>query len=124
MLAQLAVKYNADLVFTSLHRLHGGDLECIIYRSLMNSENPVHVAFIEENKDVIQELTWGVSTPNLKNRSNEVKEHIISHKYSHYIVFEDEEYIDKDFNPIMTDTYTGLNESHIEIAEKILSKPF
>lgn len=120
-LAKLAVKHNAKLVLTSLHRLHGGSLDCIIYRSLENSNNPEHKAFIKENDDLLGDLTMVCPTPDFGDRSLEVLQSIRDEEFTHYVVFEDEHFIDPKLNPIMTEWSVGLQDEHIEKADAILS---
>lgn len=124
MLAKLAVKHNAYLVFTSLHRNYGGSLYVIIFRTLRNSENKEHQEFLEENSSTLKKLCRVSSTDDLGKRTDEILIHVISHKYSHFVVFEDDHFIQDILNPIMTDYHYGLTQQHIDDADKILSEPF
>lgn len=121
-LIKLALKHDAKIIMTSLHRHDVGSYAAIIPRCLANCEIEEYVQFYEENKSEIKRLTRTRSTPTINERTDEVRMHIIENECTHFVVFEDDHPIDSDLNPVMTDWYTGLEDSHIERADKILSK--
>lgn len=121
MLAQLAVKHDAYLVFTSENRLYGGDLYSTVFRCLLHCGIEKYVQFIDDNEDKLQKLLMANHTPVSSNRSSEIREEIKRSKYTHYVVFEDYHSIDKELNPFMTNPLVGLTEEHIQQADLVLS---
>jgi hypothetical protein len=122
-LTKLALSHNADLVFTSLHR-RGCNLGSIIARSLTKSGIPEYVDFYNENIDEIEDLTRWYATKELGKRTKEVENFIDKYLYTHYVVFEDDHFIDEKLNPIMTNPMEGLMDEHIDKADTILSKEY
>lgn len=119
-LTKLALDTNSDIVITSLWRKFGIYFDLIIYRCLMNCEIPEYVEFYKENEDKIEDLTTVCPTEELDARTDEIRKHIKDFKYTTFVVFEDDHFIDEDLNPIMTNMMEGLTDLHIEKAYKIL----
>jgi hypothetical protein len=121
-LIKLAVKHDAKIIMTSLHRQSVGSYAAIIPRCLVNCEIDEYIKFYEENKSKIKKLTRTSPTPVIGKRTDEVRLHVIENECTHFVVFEDDHPIDSDLNPVMIDWCTGLEASHIELADLILGK--
>jgi hypothetical protein len=121
---KLALKHNADLIMTSEWRKQGITYYCVIARCLLNCGIQEYVDFYNENQDAITELCMVSPTDDFSERTNEIRYHINECGYSHFVVFEDSHFIEKDLNPIITQWSVGLLDEHIERADIILSKEF
>lgn len=120
-LMNLAIKHQADLVMISDWRLSGLDFYPVVARSLLNSEIPEYVSFVNENMDDIMDLCNVIPTSDLGKRTDEVRKHAIDYGYTHFVVLEDSHEIEEDLNPIMVNWMTGLQDEHIEKADALLS---
>lgn len=120
-LMKLAIKHQADLVMISDWRLSGLDFYPVVARSLLNSEIPEYVSFVNENMDDIMDLCNVIPTSDLGKRTDEVRKHAIDYGYTHFVVLEDSHEIEEDLNPIMVNWMTGLQDEHIEKADALLS---
>jgi hypothetical protein len=122
MICKLALKHNAKIVFISLWRKHSVSMKVIIARSLRQSDNPEHVEFFNDNRRALSQLSRD-STECLGSmgRSREVQLYVEENNVTKCVVFEDEHPISEMLNPIMTSSFTGLEVSHIERAEVVLS---
>lgn len=121
-LLKLAIKHEADLVLISDWRLSGVDFYVIIARSIKNSGIKAYEDYIDEHLDEVMDLCGANHTKDLGERTKEVKIHAIENKYTHFVVFEDYHFIEKELNPIMIDPIIGLTDTDIQKADKILSK--
>ena len=118
--AKLAVKHNAKLVMISEWRKDGVTYYTVIGRALRNSDNEEHQAFLNENRRKLRELCSDVTTVS-RNRDTEIKQHIEFEEITNCVVLEDEHPISAELNPIMVH-HPGLNMSHIERADAVLSQ--
>lgn len=119
-LLKLAVDNKADLVLISEWRLSGLDFCTILMKSAGDLDE--YDNYFDENMDEIMNLTGGLVTENLGERTLEIRNHVIKNKYTHFVVFEDYHYIEEDLNPIMVDSNVRLTDKNIEQAKVILSK--
>ena len=119
-LVKLALKHDAKLVLTSLLRDYGLDMYSIIGRCLAHSGIEEYESFIQDNIDAISELCFIHPTDQGDSRSDEIAEHIIENKFTHFVVFEDTHQISEKLNPVMCDPFIGLTDELINIADKHL----
>lgn len=120
-LVKLALKHDAKMVFISEHRKFNVGLKVIIGRCLLHSGNEEHANFYNENKLKISELTRVRATPVLNSRSQEVREYILDEAVTHCVVFEDSHPIDEELNLVRIQWSEGLQDRHIEEADKLLA---
>lgn len=119
-LTKLAVDNNAEIVMTSMWRTQNVDYFGIIYRCINDSNIKEYIDYVEEHEELIQDLTLVMPTEDTGKRTDEIRNSILENEYTHYIVFEDEHYIEEDLNPIITNTRIGLLDEHVEKAYQLL----
>lgn len=119
-LIKLALDTDSSIIMTSLWRLHGGDYYSIIRYSLLNSGIEEYSSFYTENRRKIRSLARECPTEDMGERTDEIRYHIQENKYTHFVVFEDDHFIEPDLNPIMVNTHKGLQDEHIDRAYEIL----
>jgi hypothetical protein len=122
MLLKLAIKHDASIIITSLHRHDIENYQAVFVRCLKHCNIEEYTDFYNENRKTIKRLTRTYATGFGNDRRSEVREAIFMHEYSHFIVFEDEHTIGEDLNEVRTCTYTGLTTAHIERADTLLNK--
>ncbi len=113
---ELAIKHSAKLVMTSLWR-RDTNFNVLISRAFKQSENEKHVEFWKTHRRTIRKLCSD-TTEQLRLRDEEIKLHIECNDITNCVVFEDEEVITNEINPIMI-PYSGLTDEHIKTADLV-----